>query len=208
MRSVFQQTPAFFLAALLAGTLPPAVAQETAAVAVVEELHAVLIRVMKEADSLGYQGRYDMLAPVIQSSFDTPLISKVILSRYWNELNERQQRDFIALFSRLSIATYASRFDEYSGQSFRTTGVEQLRKERLLIRTELINPGEETVQMDYLMQQNNGRWYIISVIANGINDLSLKRAEYAAIINNKGFNQLVAEIEKKIQDMAGTTGKS
>jgi phospholipid transport system substrate-binding protein len=204
----FQYTRHLFLAVLFLLYSAYATADETAAIAVVEELHSALIKAMQNADSLGYQGRYDILAPVIQSRFDTPLISKVILSRYWNEMNEEQQQHFIQLFSRLSIATYASRFDDYSGQSFRTTGAEPLKKERLLIRTELINPGDDNVQMDYLMQQNNGRWYIISVIANGINDLSLKRAEYAAIISNKGFDQLIAEIEKKIQELAGSPKKS
>ena len=35
------------------------------------------------------------------------------------------------------------------------------------------------------------KWRIISVIANGINDLSLKRAEYAAIIKKDGIEVLM-----------------
>ena len=37
-------------------------------------------------------------------------------------------------------------------------------------------------------------------IANGINDLSLKRAEYAAIIKKEGFDALVIRLKQKIQD--------
>ena len=37
-------------------------------------------------------------------------------------------------------------------------------------------------------------------IANGINDLSLKRAEYAAIIKNDGFNALISKLEQKIDN--------
>lgn len=178
-------------------------ADDTAAVAVIEKFHANLINIMQNADKLQFQGRYDTLAPVLESSFDTPLISQVILSRYWSELNEEQQKQFVDLFNRLSISTYASRFDSYSGETFKTTSVEELKKGRLLIKTEMTRQNDKPVKFDYLVHQNAGNWYIISVIADGINDLSLKRAEYAAIISDKGFDNLVNEIENKIKEMGG-----
>ena len=178
-------------------------ADDAGAVAVVEKFHASLINIMQNADKLQFQGRYDALSPVLEASFDTPLISQVILSRYWSELSEEQQKQFVELFNRLSIATYASRFDSYTGESFKTLSVEELKKGRLLIKTELIRQNDKPVKFDYLVHQNEGKWYIISVIADGINDLSLKRAEYASIINDKGFDNLVNEIEIKIKEMGG-----
>lgn len=180
-------------------------ADDTAAVAVIEKFHDSLINIMQNADSLQFQGRYDTLAPVLESSFDTPLISQVILSRYWSELSEEQQKQFVDLFKRLSISTYASRFDSYSGDSFKTTSVEALKKGRLLIKTELTRQNDKPVKFDYLVHQHAGKWYIISVIADGVNDLSLKRAEYAAIINDKGFTNLVNEIENKIKELSGSS---
>ena len=171
------------------------------ATAMVEDFHSTLLDVMQHADALGFQGRYEKLAPVIQAKFDTPFICKIILSRYWNELSDQQREQFIRLFNRLSIATYASRFDSYSGESFRTTGTEELKKGRLLIRTELLKKNDKPVKFEYLVHQKDGNWYIISVIADGVNDLSLKRAEYASIINDRGFDNLVSEIDKKVVEL-------
>ena len=42
-------------------------------VQVVEKLHAALLGVMKDAEELGYQGRYDRLAPVLKETYDTRL---------------------------------------------------------------------------------------------------------------------------------------
>jgi phospholipid transport system substrate-binding protein len=179
------------------------VADENGAVAVVENFHSSLLNIMKNADSLQFQGRYDTLAPVLESTFDTPLIAQVILSRYWSDLNEEQQDQFVDLFNRLSISTYAYRFDSYSGESFKTTGIEELKRGRLLIKTEMARQNEKPVKFDYLVHQNDGNWYIISVIADGINDISLKRAEYVAIVSDKGFDNLVIEIENKIREMGG-----
>jgi phospholipid transport system substrate-binding protein len=189
----------------------PAAAEEPAvdfapASAIVAELHGVLIDIMKNADSLGYAGRYQKVEPIVQQRFDTPLIVKVILSRHWNGLNDGQKTEFIQLFRQLSVATYASRFDSYSDQEFAETGREQLNAGRVLIRTELTRPGETAVKLDYLMHQNEkGEWLIISVIANGVNDLSLKRAEYAAVIKERGFDGLLDDIRGKIHAMESGT---
>lgn len=184
------------------------IADSADAVRVVEEFHDVLIDVMKNSDKLKFQDRYNKLEPVIKSKFDTPLISQVIISRYWNELNEEKQKQFIDLFNRLSISTYASRFNSYSNESFKTVGVEDLKKGRLLIKTEFLQPGENPVKFDYMVHQKDGNWYIISVIADGVNDVALKRAEYATIINDRGFDNLVSELETKIKDLSDSGDKT
>jgi phospholipid transport system substrate-binding protein len=168
---------------------------------IVDELHTYLIDAMKDAESLGYQGRYELLHDVISRNFDTELIVQVILSRYWNELGQEQKDLFVELFNTLSISTYASRFDAYSGEYFQENSRQELRRERLLIKTELVREDDTNVNLDYLMHDVDGKWLIISVIANGVNDLSLKRAEYAEVIKNKGFDGLIEEIEKKISEM-------
>ena len=109
--------------------------------------------------------------------------------------------DFIKLFQELSVATYASRFDGYGGEKFVELSAEQLKKGRLLIKTELQRPDDRPVKLDYLMHQRDGEWLIISVIANGVNDLSLKRAEYATVIEDKGFDGLVSDVSAKITNM-------
>lgn len=168
---------------------------------VVGELHQALLDVMQNAKTMSYQERFDRLYPVISATFDTPLIVQVILSRYWKDLNELQQQNFIDLFRHLSIATYASRFDSFDGEHFNEVGRQELKKGRLLIKTELLRPHDDTVNLDYLMHEKDGKWYIISVIADGVNDLSLKRAEYASVIKDKGFDGLTNDIKTKIHDM-------
>ena len=171
------------------------------AVAVVDKLHTALLDAMHHADELGFQGRYAQLQPVISSLFDTPLICKVILSRYWDNLDDQQKSDFIALFNKLSTSTYASRFDGYNGQEFRHVGVQELQKGRLLNKTELTRPDDKPVKLDYLVHHDTGTWLIISVIADGVNDLSLKRAEYAVVIRDKGYDGLLDDIKNKISDL-------
>lgn len=197
----------FFTASILLVLSHSAFTEETtddsydAAIEVVEQLHTVLLKVMQAADSMEFSERYSTLEPVISESFDTPVIAKVILSRYWKDLTPQQREDFIHLFNQLTVATYASRFDSFNDDVFTTITVKQLKKGRILVRTEIQSNGDDPVKLDYLMHKNNGQWFIISVIADGVNDLSLKRAEYSTVIKNNGYEYLVTNIEKKIAEM-------
>ena len=167
----------------------------------VAQFHDKLLDVMQRAGELGYQGRYRELEPYINDHFDIPFITQVILGRHRKQLSETQQEEFIDVFGRSSIATYASRFNGYDGEEFQELAREALRRGRVLIRTELRRAHDEPVALDYLLHEKQGKWYIVSVSANGVNDLSLKRAEYAAVIKEKGYNGLVMEILSKIENM-------
>ena len=153
---------------------------------------------MQRAEELGYQGRYRELEPHINGRFDIPFITDIVLGRHRNQLSEAQKTEFAGLFSRSSTAVYASRFDGYGGEEFVEVSRAPLKRGRVLIRTELRRPDGDPVSLDYLLHEKQGKWYIISVSADGVNDLSLKRAEYAAVIKEKGYNGLVKDILSKI----------
>jgi len=197
----------FFIASILLVLSHSAYTEETtddsyeAAIEVVEQLHTVLLKIMQAADSMEFSERYSTLEPVITESFDTPVIVKVILSRYWKDLTSQQRENFVHLFNQQTVTTYASRFDSFNDDVFTTITVKQLKKGRILVRTEIQSNGDDPVKLDYLMHKKNDQWLIISVIADGVNDLSLKRAEYSTVIKNNGYEYLVENIEKKIAEM-------
>lgn len=174
-----------------------ALAQVDDAKSIVERLHGTLLEVMTEADSLGFSGRYQRLDPVLDDTFDFTSISRIITGRHWKLLGETKKQGFIDTFTKLSIATYASNFDGYSGERFETVGVDQ-RKGGVIVKTNLIKKDGEIVTLNYLLKEQDAQWRIINVIANGVSDLSLKRADYTAIIKSEGFDALVARLNGKI----------
>ena len=173
---------------------------EMEAISNINKFHAGLLMVMKDAESLGYEGRYQILSGIIEVNFDTPFISKIILSRYWKELTEMQRLKFIDQFKRLSVAIYANNFDGYSGETFITKTVEKLPKNRLLVKTEI--QGKDAVKLDYFMHLKEGKWHIISVRADGVNDIAVRRSEYSKVIEKKGFENLIQNIENQIHQLS------
>ncbi|MCI0400198.1 MAG: ABC transporter substrate-binding protein [Gammaproteobacteria bacterium] len=191
------------LTTLLWVSLAPAICKagpDDAADAVVTKLQSTLLDVMQHATALGYTGRYDQLAPVLTSSFDVPYISRLVLGKYWSTLDHEQKSEFIKTFVNYGIAAAASQFDGYNGETFRPVSKEQLESGRVVIRTELVKTDGEVISLDYLLSEKDGRWYILNVIANGVSDLSLKRAEYTAVIRDQGFDGLLAQLKQKTEE--------
>lgn len=188
---------------LFACVLPGPVRAAATPAATVERLHTTLIEVMQSAESLKFTGRRLLLSPVVRESFDFAFISRIVLGRYWGDLSDADRQRMIDTFTELTIATYASRFDGYSGEKFQVVEVTSMSQGRMLVRTELVRPGKDTVQLDYVLQEENGQWLIVNVVANGVSDLSLKRADYGSIMKSQGFDTLISRLQGQITELGG-----
>ena len=177
--------------------MPYASAGDRGATEVVEKLHSTLLAVMKNGDKIGYQGRYNQLAPVIKSSFDMPFISRTVLGKYWESLDNEQRSRFVEAFTQMSIATYAANFDSYSGEHFKMIPEKEVSAGRILVQSQLIKSDGGQVQLDYLLHRTASQWCIVNIIAEGVSDLALKRADYSAFLRSKGFEALLKKLNEK-----------
>lgn len=185
-----------------AATAP--VVSDDAAGRVVERLHEALLGVMRDATSLGYEGRYQRLSPVIHDLFDLPFMAEKSVGRHWKAASEQNQQALVETFSRFTVANFAGRFDGFSGQSFRTLGVEPSTHGTVLVRTHLDEPDDEGVALDYRLRPVDGSFRIVDIYLNGtVSELALRRSEYSTLIQREGFQALLVRLDEKIHDLAG-----
>jgi phospholipid transport system substrate-binding protein len=195
--------PAVLAAAMIvsAGLLlpgAPAAAGETPQ-AVAEQVDAALLEAMRNAETLGYQGRYKLLAPVLETSFDFPFMARVSVGRYWRKMDEAQKATLVESFARLSIATFAARFDGYSGETFQVLGQEEGVRGTILVVNHLIKSDGEPIAINYLMRETEGRWRIVDIYLKAtFSELAIKRSEYTSVYKRDGFARLIEIMEAKI----------
>lgn len=193
------------LAVVLAALIPASaqVRADQGPTAIVQRLNATLIEVMQNADRLGFQGRYDTLAPVLVEIFNFPaMASTSVGSKTWRGLDDAQKKKLTQAFGRLSVATFASRFDGYGGESFRVTGERVLGK-NILVFNELVKRSGETVSINYVVRDFDGTLRVIDVYLDGkYSELALKRSEYGSVIRREGFTGLIVALENKIEQYA------
>lgn len=189
------------LCAALLLSLLSAAAVAGAPSGVVETLHATLLGLMKDAATLGYKGRVEKVAPVLDATFDFPTIGRVVTGRYWKSLPADKREAFVGTFARLSAATYADNFDGYGGEAFKILS-EEVKKGAALVKTQIVKTDGKTVSLNYVLNQRGEDWRIVNVIAEGVSDLALKRSEYGAVIAQEGIDSLIAKLNAKIASYA------
>jgi phospholipid transport system substrate-binding protein len=165
---------------------------------IVEKFQSDLIAVMKEGKQLGYAGRYTKLQEAVINSHDLSKIARIVVGREGEKLSEEQQQKLDEVFSKLSIASYAHNFKDYSGESFVFDSEEQTTRGGVVIHSHLVIPDDKPVKFDYMLKEKGNSWRIINIIANGVSDLALKRSEYTTILQREGFDALIAKINEKI----------
>lgn len=191
--------------ALLAGCLLVAGLPTSYAATPSEEiakLNATLLDVMKNADKLGYSGRFEKLQPVMKQLYDFPLMARVAVGAYWKGLDKEKRKKLIDAFTRMSVATYAARFDGYSGERFEIVSAEKSVRNTMLVKTNLIKSDGKPVALNYLIRPEDGRWRIIDVFLDArFSELARMRSDYTAVISREGFDSLLATIRSKTAAM-------
>lgn len=168
---------------------------------VITTLQETLIQAMRQGQEIGYSGRLELLAPVINQSHDMRAIIRTVLGTHWNGLDTTQKAQITKTFLEHSIATYANSFDEYGGERFEIIEQRQLPRERILIRSQLIQTDNNRITFDYVLHQVDNNWRIINVVVDGVSDLALKRAEYNAILQKGDITLLINILEKRTAEI-------
>ena len=164
----------------------------------VDSLYTTLLNTMKQAKQLGIKGRYDKLAPVLGSTYDLALMSKIAVGQNWNSLSAAEQQSIVTAFARMTTATYANRFDDFAGEQFEVLQTADQPNGDKIVKTRIVQSDGTAVQLNYLMRNTGNGWKIIDVYLNGtISELASRRAEFGAILRSGGANALVSALTKQ-----------
>lgn len=170
---------------------------------VIDHFHSVLVDVMKNAETLGLEGRREKLAPVLDATYDFPAMAQRSLSTGWAKLDQSQRERFISVFRAMTLRTYATRFDGYDGERFETMGEEPSIAGTVIVRS-MLHTSNEDIHLDYRLRPTQAGFRVIDVYLSGtVSELALRRAEYTSVLERDGFEALVSALEKKVSDAPG-----
>jgi phospholipid transport system substrate-binding protein len=168
----------------------------------IRAFYAVLLNVMQHAAELRVQGRYDKLAPAIAATFDLAAMTRIAIGTQWSSLPPDIQAALVDGFTRMTIATYAARFDGFSGERFDVDPIVETRTAGRVVHTRLIKSNGDPVALNYLMRASEGRWKAVDVYLNGtISELATRRSEFSAILDAGGPKALVDSLRQQTEKL-------
>lgn len=173
----------------------------------INNLNAALLQSMKRASELGFEGRYRLLSPVIKDTFALSQTARLVAGGYWKTFSEEERNIYLKTYTEWTVATYAGRFDDYSGEQFRLIAESISDRDKATVTSSLIESNREEVEFNYQLQRMEGAWRIVDVQIMNVSQLALTKSQFLSILGFKGFNGLISMMNGKIKDMSHSKGK-
>jgi len=174
----------------------------------VRGFYDTLLNTMKNGRALGQSGRYARLAPVVDKVFDVPSMTRLAIGSSWATLPAAQQQQLTEAFRHYIAATYADRFDSYSGEQLQVTG-ERPYNADVIVQTIIVKSDGEATTLNYLMRQNQGAWQISDVYLDGtISQLAVQHSEFNSILRREGVEGLVMALNRKVDLLSRGVAKA
>jgi len=195
---VFAASIAVLMTAVLASPQLALAQAPDAPETTINGLNAKLLDTMKQAQALGVQGRYDALAPVLAKTYDIASMSRVAVGQSWQTFRPEQQAAVTEAFARMMTATYAKRFDGFSGETFQIAEITDRPPSDKMVKTRIVQSSGKPVAINYLMRKTGPQWKIVDVYLDGtISELASRRAEFTTILSAGGPDALIASLKKQ-----------
>ena len=185
------------IAVSLAAPVPAAAQAIDPAITTVDVLDNGLLAIMHAGSAAGQAGRERQIGPVVDRSFNIPLMTRLSVGPAWLSFSAHDQSALIAAFRAMTIAQYAHNFDGWSGQHFTVTPQVVTRGLDKVVRTSLASPGADVEPLNYRLREDGGQWKIIDVYyRSDISQLSTRRSDFASVLANGGAPALIVRLNQ------------
>ncbi|MCK5427303.1 MAG: ABC transporter substrate-binding protein [Thermodesulfovibrionia bacterium] len=168
----------------------------------IEQFNAALLESMKRGDKLGFSERYNILNPVIQDSFALSFMAKKSIGKYRKTLLPEEIKLLMEVYTEWTIATYAGRFDSYSGETFKLLSEKKSERGTLTVISQLMKTSDDHVDFHYKLRKIGNKWRIVDIHISGVSQLALTRSQFVSVLKKEGFDELITRLKKKIDEFS------
>ncbi|MCF6172374.1 MAG: ABC transporter substrate-binding protein [Campylobacteraceae bacterium] len=128
--------------------------------------------------------------------FDYNLMARLALGgRVWRTLNDTQKSEFTKLFIKRLKASYKSKLDLYNGQTITLSGINKIKKNRILLLSELSDKKQKYDITYKFYKAKNAQWYIYDVNILGVSIIQTYRAQFSDELKKMSFDTLLKKLK-------------
>ncbi len=148
--------------------------------------------------------RRRQLRQIVEDHFDFTRMSRSALGYHWRSLTPEQRRNFTAVFTDFVENSYLNKIQDYQGET--VAFLKEVRGDHDYgeVKTNIIQQGRQPIALDYLLIREQGGWKIYDVTVDNISIIANYRNQFNRVINNAGFNRLMADLERKRTELANS----
>ena len=136
-------------------------------------------------ESLDINQKNLQFTDLVMSSIDMNLISKFVLSKYWNTATPEQRGAYINAFEEYFISSYANKLDQYSGEKVFIVSSDASKK-FVIVKSNIVRDGADTlkIELNWRLLTRDGQTKIIDLSIEGISLIVAQREEFQSYLSN------------------------
>jgi phospholipid transport system substrate-binding protein len=141
---------------------------------------------------------------VLVDATDVELLSRLVLGRYWQRLDDEQKARYQTLFRDVVMRSFAGRLNQSAKDAqgpleerFTITSSAPAGKQDVLVRSRVRPLSGGPLAVDWRLRGSDGGPVIIDVIIEGVSLLVSQRSEFAAVIERSDMEGLLAELQAR-----------
>lgn len=126
----------------------------------------------------------------------------VIGGRSWKRASEEQREEYMRLYGDLMVATYAHRFQGYSGEALKVTKARIIDANQALVESQIAREGaDKPLTINWRVRGADGNYRIIDIMVEGLSMAQTQRSEFKSFMRANGgdMNALLANLEERLQ---------
>ncbi len=137
-------------------------------------------------------------------SFDVPKIGRFALGNAWRNANAADREAYLSAFEDFIVATYATRFADYGGETIRVIGSRPLEDGEAAVGTHFVRTQGEPIRVDWRLAPDGGNWKIIDVVIEGVSMAITQRDDFNATVQRNGgrVGPLIELLREKVKTTA------
>jgi len=145
----------------------------------------------------------DKVAPYV----DFERMTRLSVGRGWRTATPEQRQALMREFRTLLVRTYSGALSRVTDHQVKMRPFRAQPTDTDVVVRSLVAPSAgEPIQLDYRLEKTDNGWKIYDVTVDAISIVANYRNQFNRVINDKGFDVLMADLKAKQQELASLLG--
>ncbi|MFC5300210.1 MlaC/ttg2D family ABC transporter substrate-binding protein [Azospira restricta] len=162
-----------------------------------------IVRADKDIQGGSTKKAIELVEAKVLPHFNFTRMTALAVGKDWNKANPEQKKRLAEEFRTLLVRTYSNALTAYKNQTVVYKPLKMQPGETdVLVRTEIRQPGQQPVLLDYGLEKQDSAWKVYDVVVAGISLVTNYRETFAQEVRAGGIDGLIASIAAKNKQIA------
>ena len=157
-----------------------------------------IVRQDKDIQNGNTKKAMDLVEAKVLPHFNFQHMTALAMGKDWRKASPEQKKRLSEEFKTLLVRTYSNALTGYRDQTIRYKPVKmQSGDEEVLVRTEIVQPGNKPIQLDYALEKLADGWKVFDVVVAGVSLVTNYRDTFSQEVRANGVDGLVQMLVAK-----------